>query len=321
MATTIEATRRRGPAGLVLFVVFALAVGGAGSYWGMQRLESIRTLPLTADLGSPASGVNYLIVGSDSREGADPNDPDFAAIGNEVSGRRSDTMMILHVDGTSAQLLSLPRDLYVDIAGTGEQQRINAAYSKGSDVLIRTIAANFQIPVTHYLEIDFVGFKDLVDALGGVELCLPTAMTDATTGFNFAIPGCHMVDGVQALAWTRSRHLEIFDGNGWVTDPTGDIGRVSRQQEFMRRAVVRMAEVGSRDPIALGRAIEALTDRLVTDDAMSRKDLMSLGARLQAIGGGKIASATYPGNGRVVGGAAVLIPDTAAAEPIVAPFR
>jgi LCP family protein required for cell wall assembly len=312
---------RRGPASIAVFVLTTLAVGAAGTGWGVHRLDQIDHVELAGSLGRPASGVNYLIVGSDSRAGADPDDPDFGAIGDEVTGRRSDTMMILHVDGTSAQILSLPRDLLVEMADRGDDQRINVAYTRGPEVLVRTIQANFAIPVTHYLEIDFVGFKDLVDALGGVELCLPTAMTDETTGFNFAVPGCHVIDGVQALGWARSRHLKIFNGTEFVEDPTGDLGRVTRQQEFMRRAVVRVAEVGARDPLALGRAIEALTERLVVDDAMGRKDLVNLAGRLQAIGGGKIASATYPGTGRTVDGAAVLIPNHEAAAEIAAPFR
>ena len=171
-----------------------------------------RDLVASSALSAPSAGFeNYLLVGSDSREGADPNDADFAAIGGEgeVSGRRSDTLMIFHYDiatGAGA-LISFPRDLWVKLGDGQKAGRINSAYQLGTDVLVRTMQSEFGIPIHHYLEIDFQGFKGLVDSIGGVQICTQFPSRDKHTGF-FMPGGCHNLEGVRALAFARSRFFE-----------------------------------------------------------------------------------------------------------------
>jgi anionic cell wall polymer biosynthesis LytR-Cps2A-Psr (LCP) family protein len=151
-----------------------LAVGGAASLVAAVRstVASIGEVTAVDGVLTPPGGPveNYLLVGSDSREGADPDAPDAGAIGGtaDASGQRSDTVMVLRYDHASGDvsLLSLPRDLWVDIPGYGAE-RINTAYSKGADVLVRTVQQDLGLPVHHYLEVDFFGFKDIVDAVGG----------------------------------------------------------------------------------------------------------------------------------------------------------
>jgi LCP family protein required for cell wall assembly len=318
---------RRLPSGLVAVAMFVVSAGVATAsttLWGKHRIDGLRHIALAASLGDPRSGTNYLIVGSDSRQGADPADPDFASIGSEgnVSGQRSDTMMVLHVEGSAVRLLSLPRDLYVSIPGFKSKQRINAAYSRSPATLVNTVRTALQIPVTHYFEIDFGGFKGLVDALDGVDLCLDKGMGDATTGFNIPEAGCHHINGVQALQWSRSRHMQIFEpGKPPVPDGTGDLGRIKRQQQFLKAVADRAIEETALDPTALGRIIDALKSDVVVDDSLGSAGLIELMRNLQAAGGGAIAAETYPGTNRIVNGASVLIPDTAAAASVIAAFR
>jgi anionic cell wall polymer biosynthesis LytR-Cps2A-Psr (LCP) family protein len=172
-------SRRRSSAPLAM--VLAVLVGGFGAFGviraanssteNIERIDGLE-LVLTAQDG-PAQ--NYLLIGSDSRENADPNDPDFGGIGdtNAVQGRRSDTIMILRqeADGNGASIVSLPRDLWVNIAGRNGASRINSAYSDGTDVLAATITQELGIPIHHVVDIDFYGFKDLVDAAGGTTIC------------------------------------------------------------------------------------------------------------------------------------------------------
>ncbi len=150
----------------------------------VQRIEGLE-LVLTAQDG-PAQ--NYLLIGSDSRENADPDDADFGGIGdtNQVSGRRSDTIMILRqeADGNGASIVSLPRDLWVNIAGRDGANRINSAYSDGTDVLAATITQELGIPINHVVDIDFSGFKDIVDAMGGTQVCFWFATRDKNTGLD-----------------------------------------------------------------------------------------------------------------------------------------
>ena len=156
---------------------------------------------------------NFLLVGSDSRAGIAPDDPNIGAFGSEaeVGGQRSDTIMVLRIDPKSerASVLSFPRDLWVSIAGTGAKQRINTAFSRGPDVLVATLQQNFGIPIQHFVEVDFVGFKGLVDAVGGVPVYFENPARDKNTGLNIPVSGCVTLNGDQALAYARVPPLRV----------------------------------------------------------------------------------------------------------------
>ncbi|HEX4980048.1 MAG TPA: LCP family protein, partial [Ilumatobacteraceae bacterium] len=238
--------RRRVRSPIPLMVFLAGAVGVAGTTGVLRaadrrtddivRVEGLELVLTSVPDDGPAE--NYLLVGSDTREGVDPNAPDFGGIGDtsDVGGRRSDTIMILRreKDGGAA-LLSLPRDLWVEIAGTGESNRINSAYTEGPQRLASTITQSLGIPIHHYVEVDFVGFKRIIDEIGGVEICIEFATRDLHTGLALQ-PGCQKLDGVQSLAYARSRYYEEFRDGDWRIDPRADLGRIERQQLFMRAA-------------------------------------------------------------------------------------
>jgi LCP family protein required for cell wall assembly len=220
------------------------ALGATGTLAAARTtINSVVRVPAVAAKLSPASATveNFLLVGSDTRAGADPTAADAGGIGTaaDVSGGRSDTIMILRHDTSSgsASLLSIPRDLWVAVPGHDKKRRINSALNDGPDVLVQTIQENLGIPIHHYVEIDFSGFKTLVDALGGVRICVDTAVRDVNTGLNIPEPGCHVLDGVQALAYARSRHYESYVNDTWEQDPTSDIGRTKRQQQFVNLAL------------------------------------------------------------------------------------
>jgi LCP family protein required for cell wall assembly len=203
--------RRRSSAPLAL--VLAVAVGVVGAF-GVIRAANARSADVERIEGlelalTPQDGPaqNFLLIGSDTRENADPNDPDFGGIGdvNAVSGRRSDTIMILRheEDGNGASIVSLPRDLWVNIAGRNSPNRINSAYSDGTDVLTATITQELGIPIHHVVDIDFTGFKDLVDAAGGTQVCFLYPTRDKNTGLDQQ-PGCHMLDGLSRRCSTHA---------------------------------------------------------------------------------------------------------------------
>ena len=145
--------------------------------------------------------------------------------------------MILRFDPATntASLLSLPRDLWVR-SPARRKNRINAAFSKGPDVLINTIQDDFGIPIHHYVEVDFQGFKSLVDAIGGVSIWFDVPSRDTNTGLEVLDPGCVKLDGIQALAFARSRHFETFTERQVARGPRRDLGRITRQQDFMQQA-------------------------------------------------------------------------------------
>ncbi len=222
------------------------------------RIENLEEVLVAAD--GPA--VNYLLIGSDSREGVSGDDADFGAVGDTsvVQGRRSDTIMVLRQekDGNGAALVSLPRDLWVPIAGGRGQDRINSAYSDGADVLAATVSEALGIPINHIVDVDFIGFKNLVDAAGGVDLCFEFATRDLNSGLDQQ-PGCNHLDGVQALAYARSRNFEEFRDGDWRKDPTADLGRIARQQNFIATTVNATLQRLKADPFLASDLISAVT--------------------------------------------------------------
>lgn len=276
--------RRPRPRTVVLGVVAAFALFAVTSLlWGYAQFRSVARIDLSHVLATE-NGTNYLIVGSDSRDGIDPDDPNSAAIlGDDSAGgpQRSDTILILRVTSSGATMLSVPRDLYVTIAGTGERQRINAAFNGGPERLIATLQQQLGLPIHHYLEIDFVSFRDLVDAVGGITIDFPHPATDAHSGLYVEQSGEVTLDGSQALAYVRSRYyVEHIDGRQ-VADPTGDLGRTKRQQAFLSAV---MHEVGgTRNPLALRRVSASLVDGLTVDDDLGFFQAIGLLRRMRGL--------------------------------------
>ena len=252
---------------------------------------------------------NFLLVGSDSRAGADPTSADAGGIGSEqdVSGHRSDTIMILRRDKSTgeASLLSIPRDLWVQVPGHDGKRRINSAFNDGPEVLVQTLQDQLGLPINHYVEIDFSGFKSLVDALGGVEVCVNYATRDTSTGLNITEPGCHLLDGLQALAYARSRHYEEFrEDEKWHEDPASDLGRTKRQQQFVNLALQKALERIKVDPFAAGRLATAIGSSLRVDDEL---DPISAASSLRSAVDAGIATYSLPVVGKTIGGNAVLL--------------
>jgi LCP family protein required for cell wall assembly len=307
----------------VLFAVGVAVAGAAGviraanaSTSGVERIDNLDEI-LTAVEG-PAE--NYLLIGSDSREGSDPNAPDFGGIGDEgaVQGRRSDTIMILRQerDGNGAAIVSLPRDLWIDIAGRDSPSRINSAYNDGADVLAATITNELGIPINHVVDIDFFGFKELVDAVGGTVICFDYATRDLNSGLA-QDPGCNRLDGVQALAYARSRHYQEFRDGDWQEDPRADLGRIERQQLFIASTVDATLERLAADPFLASDLIEAVTEAVRLNPSLD--PLAAAGALRKAFGTG-FTRYQLPVVGETIDGNAVLLL-TDDAEPILDYFR
>src|SRR5215207_9744647 len=218
------------------------------------------TPPETFPPADPAA-KNFLLTGGDNGACVDPNSPYAPAFGDAESGRvgeRSDTIMVFRVDPAAERVavLSFPRDLYVKISDSNGRSRINSAYRRDDPQrLINTIYENFGIGIDHYIQVDFCTFKTLVDAVGGVTVPFQFPARDPNTGLNVPTTGCFTFDGDHALAYVRSRHYEYEDppGSGnWQGDITSDLGRISRQQDFIRRVLARVLAQGALNPAVAG---------------------------------------------------------------------
>lgn len=296
--------------GLSVLVIAVFAVAGvAGTLIATRSaIATVATVPDVAGVLSPPSDTveNFLLVGSDSRANSDPNSPDYGGIGSEVdvTGNRSDTIMLLRRDKATgdAALLSIPRDLWVDIPGKGFD-RINSAYADGPPVLVQTVQDALGLPVHHYVEIDFSGFKQLVDAIGGVELCFFYPTRDTHTGLDVPEPGCHIADGIEALAYARSRYFEQYIDGEWKVDGTADIGRTKRQQDFVDRALRgALAEVKA-NPFVAGDLLEAGGSAVRVDDEL---DLLQTASSLRPAVDTGLATWSLPVVGKKIDGKSVL---------------
>lgn len=270
-------SRRSGPFRAIVSVMVVVAVSGA---FGLIRAAEARSNSIErveglseslTDLDLEARSLNYLLVGSDSRNGVAGSEIDLPEVGttSDVQGQRADVIMILRreADGGLA-LTSLPRDLWVPIAGTGGSDRINAAYGEGPELLVRTITSALGIPIHHYLEVDFLGFTRIIDSTGGVPMCFEFATRDRMSGFNVQ-PGCHGLSGLQALAFSRSRSYEEFRDGRWQMDPSADIGRIRRQQLFMRAAIHGALVSFSNTPLSSGSLIDSVLASLKIDEELN----------------------------------------------------
>ena len=284
--------------------------------FGWWQFSRIPTVDVSAAL-SPAvgGGTNYLIVGTDSREGIDPNDPNAGAFLDEgVAGSRTDTIMVLRVAGGTTSLLSVPRDLWVIDPATGEKGRINSTFAAGPANLIVAVE-QLGIPVNHYMEINFVSFAGLVDAIGGITIDVPAPARDGNSGLQIDEAGTVTLDGSQALAYVRSRYYEQFVDGQWQRDPTGDIGRTERQRAFLTSLLGSVAD--TRNPLALARVPGAVGTGMRIDD-----DLTYFGAlRLAwALRGASPQAVTIPVTPRTTTGGAAVLELGPGAEDVFAGF-
>ena len=260
-----------------------LLLAALGGYlYAKSVYDKIEKIPLADVLSDGGSGTNYLIVGSDSRDVEDLVDAGLDPAGfADGGGQRSDTMLLLRFVEGKAMMMSIPRDLYVPIAETDRSQKINAAYNGGPRRLILTVQQSLGVPVHHYLEVDFVSFAKLVDALGGITIDFPHPAFDRSSGLDIQVTGPVELTGAQALGFVRSRqYVEVIDGEE-VRDPTGDLGRVLRQQQFLKAV---FGELGSvKNPITLARAAGSAAGGLRIDDTLSLWGAIQFAWRLRSL--------------------------------------
>ena len=319
---------------LNIVVVVGLLVAGSGLMWAGQRLGARQVVTLDRnENATPVDGANiepsdewnltegdleaknFLLTGSDNGNCVDPDSPYAGAFGDRNSfGERSDTIMIIRVSpkDNQAAFLSFPRDLWVKIAGSTRSNRINTAFErKNPNRLVDTIYENFGITVDHYVNVDFCAFKEIVDAVGGVSVPFSYETRDKKTGLYVPSASCFTFTGDHALADVRSRSgYSYFDPakNEWIKDGTSDLGRISRQQDFIRRAMQRALDKGSSSPRVANELLNAALKNVITDDALSPITMLQLAQAMRNINTNKIATYTIEALGQMIGDQAVLVP-------------
>jgi LCP family protein required for cell wall assembly len=297
--------KRRLLVGVSLALSVLLVVIVAGAVYLQSRLSEMRRVAPTGLSAGGGRAMTVLLVGSDSRAELVPGQEDRFG---SISGQRSDAIMLLRTnpDRDQASVLSIPRDLYVPIAGTGKSNRINTAYSGGPDRMVNTITSALGIPIDHYIEVNFDGFRGIVDAIGGLNVNFPAPARDILAELDVPSAGCVHLDGEQGLAYVRSRHYEFLENGRWKTDPTSDFGRIQRQQDFIRRMIKKSISQGIRNPLVANKLLDSFVRDVVVDSELGTMDLVRLGATFRSLGSGGIEMLTVPTVGARVGGNSVL---------------
>jgi LCP family protein required for cell wall assembly len=267
---------------LVALLVFVVGLIAVPLYaWSqVKRVDDVPPGKRIAD----QPGRTFLLVGSDSREGLSKAEQKKLGTGS-TAGKRTDTIMIVHVppDGKPA-LISLPRDSYVPIPDHG-QNKINAAYSFGGpELLVQTVEQNTGLRLDGYAEIGFGGFVSIVDAVGGVRMCLPSAISDRDSHLNLK-KGCQTLDGVNALGYVRMRKA----------DPRGDLGRVERQRAVLGAVAKKAATPATvLNPVRYWRLCISTAKAVRLGEDTTFLETASLANAMRKVAGGEGITLTVP---------------------------
>jgi LCP family protein required for cell wall assembly len=282
--------------GVVLVSAFSWI--GLGQVSGsINRIDVFGKLDSRPEKSSTA--LNYLLVGSDTREGLTREQMKILRVGNAktAAGGRSDTMLLVHISKArdKAVIISLPRDSLVTIPahrssdGTKDivasKSKINAAFAwGGAPLLIETIELATNLRIDHYIEVNFAGFAGIVDALGGIQVCTKKDIDDPKSHLVLAA-GVHTLNGIESLKYVRTRD---FDG-------LGDIGRMQRQQQFMSSILRKATSTGVLlNPIKLVNFFNAAIATVKTDAGLNESDLITLAKQLINLSASKVRTLTVP---------------------------
>jgi len=293
----------RGIRTLTLLSVSVVLVS-AFSWLGLGQVSgSIKRIDVFGKLESrpekSSTALNYLLVGSDTREGLTREQMKVLRVGSTktAAGGRSDTMLLVHISKArdKAMIISLPRDSLVTIPahrstdGTkdiGESKsKINAAFAwGGAPLLIETVELATNLRIDHYVEINFAGFAGIVDALGGIQVCTKKDIDDPKSHLVLSA-GVHTLNGIESLKYVRTRD---FDG-------LGDIGRMQRQQQFMSSVLRKATSTGVLlNPIKLVNFFNAAIATVKMDAGLNESDLITLAKQMRNLSASKVRTLTVP---------------------------
>ena len=289
---------------------------------GFHAASSLEKFPATSNVAlADTAGTNWLLVGSDSREGLTKAERRELHTGKDEGSQRTDTIMVIHIDDSGKPtLVSLPRDSYITIPahialdGSSVEDRknkINTAYSKGgAPLLVETVERNTGLHIDHYMEVGFKGIRDITDAVGGVNMCVPADVTDEKSGLSL-LAGCQELDGKNALAYVRMRYA----------DPKGDLGRVERQQQYLSAVMKKVATPAVLlNPISMWNLVDSGTESVNVGAGDSVVDIAKLARAMRGLSNGNGTLTTVPvadADANTAAGSSVLWDEAAARELFV----
>ncbi|MHB1773322.1 MAG: LCP family protein [Acidimicrobiales bacterium] len=282
-------------AGLPLVVI--LVLGSSGYLYTLYRYHQMHKITVQGLAPQVAGGpVNILLIGNNSR--CVLNGKQASQFGScaQVGGGRADVEMILHLvpSTRSLSIVSIPRDSWMPQPGhQSYEERIDAELNNGPSALVRTVEQDLGIPINHFVELNFDTFQSVVSALGGINMYFPTRMFDAYSGLNVKYAGCYHLSGTQALQVVRARHLE-YGAQLQYYDPTGDIGRITRDHEFVKVLAADLRHTGLFDITRLNAVVGSILPKLTVDSSFSLGEMISLAETFHSVDPSAAPTATLP---------------------------
>ncbi|WP_150239322.1 LCP family protein [Nocardiopsis quinghaiensis] len=285
------ASRRRRTGLLLMSALSVLVLFASGTSWALTgwvsgALNRFDVFGGLSEDGRPEStgGLTFLVIGSDSRDAMSPEAQEELSVGS-APGQRSDSMMLVRLnhERDRVTVVGLPRDLWVDVPGRGPD-KINAAYGHGGPRLaVRTVESLTDVRVDHYVEVDFQGFVNVVDALGGIEVCLPEPIRDPKAQLDMAA-GTHQVGGTEALAFARTRATS-----------RGDLDRIERQQQVLSAMLDRALSTDTlSDPDKLTGFVNSALSSVTVDQGLDTSTINELAYQMRDLSMGSVTFTQVP---------------------------
>ncbi|MBL1073310.1 LCP family protein [Nocardia sp. 2] len=262
---------------ILIILVLVLALPIAAAVYVDTHLVRIDALANYQGRPGDTPGTNWLLVGSDSRTGLTEEQEQELATGGEVGSERTDTIILVHVpESGTPTLVSLPRDSYVSVPGNGKD-KLNSSFALGGpQLLVQTVEGATGLRIDHYAQIGFGGFADIVNAVGGIEMCLDEPISDPLAGIDLPA-GCQQLNGAEALGFVRTR-----------ATPRADLDRMLNQRKFLSALLQKAASPSTlANPFRAWPLLQGLTKALEVDEGCHVWNLASLG---RALGGDPIAT-------------------------------
>ncbi len=293
--------------GLVILVVLVGAAGAAFLWYENGRIDrvDVKHLAGVQTGGAQKDVQNIVLIGSTTRCGLKHQNQAFGLCSQGVTGVNSDVVMILHLDPDHhrASILSIPRDTFVPNARPEGVNKIDAALGApdGPGQLIAAISEDFGIPIQHYVQLNFDSFQGVVDALGGVKMYFPLPVFDAQSSLYEPNVGCATLNGFEALAVVRARHLQYQPATerrlpryDWPYDPQSDLSRIRRDHEFLRVLASAVAKRGLGNFVTDLRLIDSLSGDLEVDSRLSAISMANLVLEFHGLDPNAVPQYTLP---------------------------
>ncbi|MEI9913674.1 MAG: LCP family protein, partial [Candidatus Saccharibacteria bacterium] len=289
--------------GLTALAIIILAlVGGGWDAWQLyHKLHKLNVGNLTASVGG---AENILVAGSTNRCNLKVQNSQWGFCSDGVTGVNSDIIFIVHLVPSThtASLLSIPRDTFVPNARSGDEAfKIDAALYQGPTQLVTAVEQDFGIPIQHYAEVGFDGFVNIVNAVGGIKMNFPMPVYDSESYLNVQQPGCHELNGVEALQVVRARHLQYKPAtvttssvHYWPQEAESDIARIARTHEFLKVLASTVAGKGVSNPLTDQKLIDAVAPQIQVDNGLSTSTMINLLQTFHAVDVNNVPEYTLP---------------------------